>query len=206
MSLADAKKQLQTITGHYGIYSISIDDNQLVLHVSFSSPPLPREALDLVRKLSHPYDVVERREKRPTKRILDTKSRAMRIYFSDGNRHLVKYKIVTSSGEVLPEIYDAALLDLSESGARLLGSLPPDISNISKLKCNIMLGTDLVRVVANLVWKNSMLDEHQFGVQFEHSQDAISCIKKYIIRHQIDTRRLKASNNDLLNLKKELPS
>ena len=115
-----------------------------------------------------------------------------RCTFPAGHRPLVKFKILPSKED---RRYDAALLDLSETGARLLGELPGDQifalgNGQAKLGCNIYLADKLLKTLAIARWfNNGVGGDFEFGVQFLPNPQLSADIKRFLIRHQIDTRR-----------------
>jgi hypothetical protein len=119
-----------------------------------------------------------------------------RLIFPSGQRPLVKYILVADEISVPDTVFDAALLDLSEEGARLQGSLPNNLIydlgvGSIKLGCNLYLRDNMIKVLSTLRWyKHLDISEIQFGVQFHLTDDLRHNIQRFLIRHQLDTRRL----------------
>jgi len=121
-----------------------------------------------------------------------------RYVFPSGQRHLVKYKLISKTISVPETIFDAAILDLSEEGACLQGDLDDkylyDLGvGAIQLGCNIYLNK-MVKVRAIVRWFKKLAEtEHQFGVAFDLTDEAHLEIQRFLIRHQLDTRRFKRS-------------
>lgn len=119
-----------------------------------------------------------------------------RLIFPDGQRPLVKYKLVAKEIPVPDIVFDAALLDLSEEGACLQGSLPDNLIydlgvGSIQLGCNLYLKDNMLKVLSTLRWyKHLDISEIQFGIQFHLTDDLRHNIQRFLIRHQLDTRRL----------------
>lgn len=119
-----------------------------------------------------------------------------RFVFRSGQRPPVKFKLVSKVVSVPNNIFNAVLLDLSEDGACLQGSLPEKLiydlgSGSIQLGCNLYLKDNMLKVLSTLRWfKYLDFDEVQFGVQFQLSDQLRHDIQCFLIRHQIDTRRL----------------
>lgn len=119
-----------------------------------------------------------------------------RLIFPSGQRPLVKYKLVSTLVPVPDTVFDAALLDLSEEGSCLQGSLPYNLIydlgvGSIQLGCNLYLKDNVIKVLSTLRWfKHLDISEIQFGVQFHLTDDLRHNIQRFLIRHQLDTRRL----------------
>ena len=120
----------------------------------------------------------------------------LRFVFPQGQRPLAKYKLVSKTVMVPGTIYDAALVDLSEEGACLQGSLPDRLiyelgTGAIQLGCNLYLKDNMLKVLATLRWfKVVEFKDFQFGVQFHLTEEVKHTIQRFLIRHQLDTRRL----------------
>jgi hypothetical protein len=121
---------------------------------------------------------------------------SFRLIFPNGQRPLVKYKLVSKETSVPDIVYDAALLDLSEEGACLQGSLPEHLIydlgvGSVQLGCNLYIKDNMIKVLSTLRWyKHLDISEIQFGIQFHLTNDIRHNIQRFLIRHQLDTRRL----------------
>ena len=120
----------------------------------------------------------------------------LRFVFPSGQRPLVKYKLISKQVTVPDNIYDAALLDLSEEGACLLGNLPERLiyelgGGAVQLGCNLYLKDNMIKVLSTLRWFRVVEpNEFQFGIQFHLTDELQHNIQRFLIRHQLDTRRL----------------
>ena len=130
----------------------------------------------------------------------------LRFAFSPGQRPLVQYKVLSPNAP--NQIFKAALLDLSESGARLLGDLPYvqiyDLGiGFAKLGCNFYLNDNLVKVPGLVRWfKPTASGDYEFGLMLEADKKTSLELQKFLIRHQIDTRRFsrrKAAHEEKIN-------
>lgn len=123
--------------------------------------------------------------------------RQARIVFPAGHCPIVKYKLISKAVPVNDTVYDAQILDLSTTGARFTGPLPDraiyqlGMGEI-QLGCNLILRDNIVKVLATMKWFKStdLSGEFQFGVRFQLTEAIQSDIQKFLIRHQLDTRKL----------------
>jgi len=121
----------------------------------------------------------------------------MRYVFPCGERFLVKYKLISKTVAVPDTVYDAAMLDLSEEGARFQGDLNEKFiyelgTGAIQIGCNIYLNDKMIKVLANARWFKAISPgEYEFGLQFNLGEESQLEIQRFLIRHQIDTRRFK---------------